>query len=157
MPIPTTSTRMARAEPPTYVDRAKRSCVPTLREGLEEIASRFLSENRERIIGRQLEFVSREAFLRRQLLKKQINILEAEYNKRVRLILWNKDQIEQLREAMRTLSRFGTWRHNRVWVDRSMAAAMKEFERREADEQGMLEDVRDVAMDIIYLGRHSYA
>ncbi|KAL5514412.1 hypothetical protein ACEPAG_2500 [Sanghuangporus baumii] len=152
MPLPTTSMRTARAEPQAYADRAKRIRVPTLREGLEEIASQFLSENRERIIGRQLEFVSREAFLRRQLLKKRFNILEAEYNKRVRLILWNKDQIDQLRESMRTLSRFGTWRHHRAWVNRSMAAAMKELERREADEQGMLEDVRDVAMDIIYLG-----
>ncbi|KAL5521552.1 hypothetical protein ACEPAF_2300 [Sanghuangporus sanghuang] len=146
---------MARAEPLLYVDRVKRSRVPTLREELEEIASRFLSENRERIIGRQLEFVSREAFLRRQLLKKHFKLLEAEYNKRIRLILWNKDQIDQLRDSMRTLSRFGTWRHHRAWVNRSMAAATKELERREADEQGMLEDIRDVATDIIYLG-HSY-
>lgn len=86
------------------------------------------------------------------MTRKEFEVLEAEYLERIRFILWNKDQIDQLRDSLRMLTRFSTRRATKAWSTHAIEEGIKELERREADERDLLEEAYEIALDIVNTG-----
>ncbi|OCB90817.1 hypothetical protein A7U60_g1926 [Sanghuangporus baumii] len=126
--------------------------ISTVRDWVDYHASRFLLKNYNRLLGRTPEcFVSPKELMRRRIIKEIFDELHAVYTARVEELIRNKERIDHLRRCITALCIRNAWKRSVLANLHMMEDVVRELDEREAEEQEILEGIREVALEILSL------
>ncbi|KAL5514410.1 hypothetical protein ACEPAG_2498 [Sanghuangporus baumii] len=124
----------------------------TVRESVDYHASRFLLKNHKRLLEKTPErFVSPKEMTRRRIIREILGELHAVYTARVEELVRNKERIEHLRRCVTALCIQNARRRSVLANLHMLEDVVRELDEREAEEQEILEGIREVALEILSL------
>ncbi|KAL5498742.1 hypothetical protein ACEPAH_2097 [Sanghuangporus vaninii] len=143
---------LPREAPAEVRRRSQPVRVSNVREWVDYHASRFLLKNHKRLLGQTPGcVVSPKELMRRRIIKEIFDELHAVYTARVEELIRNKERIDHLRRCVTALCIRNARKRSVLANLHMMEDVVRELDEREAEEQELLDGIREVALEILSL------